>query len=238
MARGTSLVKLLDMLRSEARLSLNPAHNKQTRDQHVMLLQRQQQWLYDNNDWPHLAIERPTNLAAGQRYYAPPADIQIDRISHIEIRWGGDWLPMGTGIGRCEYSAFDSDIDERSWPVQKWAVYENDQIEVWPIPSDDADATTLEGQLKVYGTRKLRPLVADTDTADLDDWLIVLSAAAEILAASGAKDAQAKLQRAESRRKELLGANNPTRTFRMFGKTETTWRPRPPPQIHTRVIDR
>ena len=40
MARGKTLLKLLNDLRHEARLSQNPAHNAQVRDSQVATLQR------------------------------------------------------------------------------------------------------------------------------------------------------------------------------------------------------
>ena len=54
------------------------------------------------------------------------------------------------------------------------------------------------------GMRPLRPLIALTDVADLDDDLIVLFAAAEELAAQKAKDADRKAQLAQAHLVSLL----------------------------------
>lgn len=48
------------------------------------------------------------------------------------------------------------------------------QIEVWPVPSNNGSASTKEGVLRLQGIKNLSPLGAKTDTADLDDQLIVL----------------------------------------------------------------
>jgi hypothetical protein len=59
--------------------------------------------------------------------------------------------------------------------------------------------------LQFIGKRKLGNLVANEDTADLDDRLIVLFAAAEILANQKSEDAQAKLSLANERYARLKG---------------------------------
>lgn len=78
--RGTTLVHLLDLYRAECRLSSNPAHNAQARDAQVNHIQRTQEWLWDDFDWPFLRVERYLDLQQGQRFYAPPEDIHLERI--------------------------------------------------------------------------------------------------------------------------------------------------------------
>lgn len=198
MARGATLSRLLTTFRAECRLSLNPAHNAQARDAQVDKLQRVQEWLWTEFAWPHLKIYRLIPLQNGQRFYAPPAGTIIDRIVNIELRNSGQWRDLMAGIDPEHSSLFDSDLDQRAWPAHRWAISENEQIEVWPIPDQNANATDHEGYLKVWSIRSLKPLVDDGDTADLDDRLIVLYAAAEYLAAKGEKDAQTKLDAANS----------------------------------------
>lgn len=217
MARGTTLVKLLDDYRAEARLSLNPANNSQVRDTQVKLLQRVQETLWTDYNWPHLRVERQYKAQAGQRLYDWQNDFDIDRIQDVYFKHGGDWLKMYAGIDQEHYALHDSDLDARSYPVSRWKIYEGEQIEVWPIADRDGDATTLEGYFKVIGIRRLSPLVADTDRADIDDKLITLFAAAETLGASGAKDASRKLALAERRLMKLMGQLTPRRRFSMFG---------------------
>lgn len=225
MARNTTLIKLLDDLRSEARLSLNPAHNAQTRLSQVKLLQRVQERLWEDFRWPHLRVERQVAIQAGQRYYSPPADMLIDNIERLELFTDGNWRPLVPGIGGPEYSCWNSDLNERAWPPRKWNIHEGEEIEIWPISDKNAEADTRDGYLKFTGIRDLKPLVADTDRADLDDRMIVLFAAAETLAASGAKDAQLKLDLANDRYRRMAGRLTKKVTINMFGINSVTPRP-------------
>lgn len=220
MARGKTLIALLDDLRSETRNSSNPAHNQQVRDSQVKILQRTQEWLWEDFTWPHLRVERRELVQIGQRYYAPPADIRIDRIENIDVFLDGRWSRLTPGIDDSFYTAHNSDRDERAWPPRRWRIHENEQIEIWPIADQVGDAVTLEGQMKITGIRDLRSLVQDGDRVDLDDRVIVLFAAAEMLAATGAKDAQLKQDIATRRLAKLKGNLSPQPPIRMFGVGE------------------
>ena len=236
MARNVTLTRLLDKLRGELRLSLNPAHNRQVRDSHVLQLQRQQERLWNDFAWPHLRKRRFITLVAGQRYYDPPDDMLLDRVESISVKWGGDWKPLTREIDDERLSAFDSDEGEQSWPIEAWRIDENEKIEVWPVPSTDGDVTTREGQMRVTGIRNLRPLVADSDRCDLDDELIVLSAAGVLLAAAGAKDAELKLRQANTLYSRLRGNLTPLRQYKLFARApDRPRRPRGPPTIHYRT---
>lgn len=231
MARGKTLVKLLDDLRAETRGSLNPAHNSQVRDTQVKLLQRTQEWLWEDYTWPHLVIYRQYAAQAGQRYYDFGADFDLERIEKIAFKTNGAFHTLGVGITDADYLAWDSDIDARSWPVRRWRLFENDQVEIHPIADQNGDPTTFEGYFKVSGVKKLSPLVDDADRADLDDRMIVLYAAAEVLGGRGAKDAQIKLNLANDRKAALQGALTKQVKFAMFGigRAERSCRP----MIHT-----
>lgn len=217
MARHVTLVRILDQLRAEARLSMNPAHNRQVRDSHVNMLQRIQDRLWDDFDWPHLRVQRLVKVQAGQRYYDTPDDILIDNIENLQLFTSGGWQPLAPGIYPEHYSAHNSDLDERSFPVYRWQIHEDEDIEVWPISDTNGDPVTLEGMLKFTGIRNLKPFVQDADRADLDDRLIVMFGAAELLAAAGAKDAQLKLDQANAIYRRLRSGLTPRKRFRMFG---------------------
>lgn len=232
MARGTTLIKLLDMLRAEIKVSLNPAHNQQVRDEHVNALQQAQNEVWEDFDWPTLRIERQQALFAGQRLYSPPADIGIDRIEKVEVRWGGSWMELPEGIGAQEYSLWDSALDERSWPIARWRIYEGEQIEVWPIPADAGTASDLEGYLRVTGIKKLGRLVDDSDTADLDDRLIVLRASLRYFKP---EDRKLTLDAYNKRFMTLRGNYAPRKSFQLFGSSPRNERPlRGPARVHYR----
>jgi hypothetical protein len=216
-ARGTPLVGLLNMLRDEARLSRNPAHNVQTRDSQVSLLQRVQSRLWDDFAWPHMRVEREQPLQAGQAIYAPPSDMRVERIERLDVFTDSAWRPLAFGIGAAELSTYNTTLDERAYPPRRYQIAENEDIQLWPIPDQSGDEDTREGYLKITGIRDLRPLVADTDTCDLDDQMIVLYAAAELLAAAGAKDAQLKLESANRIYARKRGGLTQRHRFTMFG---------------------
>lgn len=230
--RGTTLVKLLDILRVECGLSLNPAHNPQNRDTQIATLQRVQETMWADFAWPHLRVERTIDVQAGQRYYDMPGDLDIDRIEKIEIREAGAYLPLGWGIEAQHYAESDSELGERSWPVRRVRISEDEQLEVWPVPDSNFNAATLDGRIKITGIRKLKPLVADDDRADLDDQLLVLYAAAEMLARSGSKDAQVKQDKANRHYLKLRGNLMPRRTYKMFGVGEPAQPLRPVVIVH------
>jgi hypothetical protein len=241
MARNQTLLKILNGVRAEARLSLSPAHNTQTRDTHIMLIQREQERLWEDFAWPHLRVNRFIPLQAGQRYYDTgaalyeddtEADLQIpiDRIETIKVKSDGAWLPMETGIGAEHYAAHDSALDDRAWPPRRWKISEDgsqdESIEVWPVPDTDAGDDQY-GYLRITGIRSLRAFVEDNDRADLDDRLLELYAAGSILAASGSKDASLKLEAAFKHYGRLKGALTKTTKFNMFGTTQRTFVQRP-----------
>jgi hypothetical protein len=214
--RQTTLVRLLDLYRHECRLSANPAHNAQARDAQVNHIQRTQEWLWDDHNWPFLRVERYIDLQAGQRYYAAPEDLHLQRLSKIELFYDAAFVPLDAGIDAVHYTVYDSDGGETQFPPQRWRIFEDEQIEVWPIPDTNYDPATREGRLKLTGTKKLSPLVDDNDRADLDDRLIILFCAAEVLASRGEKDAKFKMDQATKRYATLRGQQQPRRKFGMF----------------------
>lgn len=245
MARGTTLVKLLDDLRAECRISLNAAHNTANRDTQIKALQRKQEWFWNDFAWPHLRVDRYLEIAAGQRYYDLSGtknaagvitnDLDITRISDIRVRQDAVEQKLYWGIDAGHYAAFDSDLGARAWPIQRVQITEDEQLEVWPIPEQDFNATTLEGRIKITGIRQLRPLIADSDRADLDDRLLVLHCAAEYLAATGAKDAQIKLDQANALYLRLRGQLMPRRVHKMFGTRDDHLRHRYPIAVYNRT---
>jgi hypothetical protein len=239
MARHKTVTELLDDLRAETRQSLNVSHNRQIRDTQLYLLQSEQERLWTDFDWPHLRVERYLKLAEGQRFYEPP-DLAIDRIEKIEVKYGATWVPLVVGIGAQQYNAWDSTEDQRSWPVERWRIYEDEQVEVWPIPSQNGDDTeATEGWLKFTGIRQLNPLVDDSDRCDLDARLIVLFAAVQMLTDDGKKAAaEVKLAAANAHYARLKSRLSPAPRFRLYGGSQTSGAvmPRGPKRVAYRVV--
>lgn len=209
MARGLTLGELVTKLRVAARYDPNPALSKNMEPLFKQTLSDVQERLYDDFDWPFLKVQRDKELAAGQRYYDVPTDMDLERIIAVDTLVGTIWEPVERGITLDDYSACNSDLGARRDPLERWDVRDTgsgEQIEIWPIP------TINGGTLRFSGIRKLNPLIASSDRADLDDQIIVLFSAGEILAGKGAADeAKIKLQQASKRLDMLQGRVSKTR---------------------------
>jgi hypothetical protein len=197
MARGKQLLSLIAQLRAETGRTQNVAVGVDEVENLKVILQRTQEILYDEYEWPHLRIQRTIALTAGSRYYDMPSDLNFDRIQHVKLKYSGVYTDIERGIEFDDYSIYDSNADtpERSFPTLKWDIRNTgsgEQVEVWPIPSQDAT-------LYMFGTKSLSNLIQESDRADLDDRLIVLFSAAEILARQKSNDAKNKMSQAERR---------------------------------------
>jgi hypothetical protein len=164
---------------------------------------------------------------AGQRYYDFPTTINPYRLFEVRRRWNSDDIPIQRGINWQEYSSLSSDADERQDPVISWDWYTNGsstQFEVWPVPAS-ADCT-----LYFTGMRPLGAFTADSDVADLDDYLIALRAARDLVDADTLKKMIAK----EAERFRILKGNSkggsPIRTL-----AGGTWREERPKGTIIRV---
>lgn len=190
MARGIQLVELVDRLRAETRTSLDRSSGTNVLDQHKHLLNRVQEWLYDEYRWPFLEIYRDEVLKPGERYYSFDEDLPLENVTQVYTLWGDRWQDVDFGIAPEHYNQFLE--TEQTDPVLRWDAYEGDQYEVWPTPASN-------GTLRMYGKKVLPRMVQESDTCTLDGQLIVLFAAAELLASKGAQDAQLKLEAANQR---------------------------------------
>lgn len=232
MARNQTLLKILNDVRAEARLSLNPAHNIADRDAQIILIQREQERLWAEHDWPHLIVDRYIPLIAGQRFYdprtafndalEPKTDLSMERLLSVSLYDGDHWCRLENGIGDRDRMLHDSLAGDRASPVRRWARGEDDVIEVWPVPDTAADLPGAQhpdfnGYLRLRGVRDLRPLVDEDDRADLDDRLLVLYCASAILAESGAKDTNLKLEAAQRHFTRLKADQVQTEPFSLFG---------------------
>lgn len=198
--RIQTLSEMLADLRAEAGISQNIAHGVTAVEPHKALLRRVQEELYLAYDWPHLQTSTIVSVSAGTRYKAYPDTFTFDGIERAWTKDASDrWVPLGYGISTEELNVYDSDTDERAYPVRSWQNYmqptgdtSNNMFEVWPIPDTDTS-------IKFEGKRAIFPLEADDKTSTLDGPVIVLFAAAELLARQKSDDAGLKLQKGMDR---------------------------------------
>lgn len=215
MPLNTTLGELMTRLREECGHSVNPAQGQNTATHHKRILQRTQNFLWQDHAWNHLKVWREEQLYAGQRYYTFEPDLDFERIEEAWVLFSGTWQPIDYGITLLNYNVTDPDLDEREDPVRRWNKHEGNQYEVWPVPNSN------DTRLRFRGVRKLRPFVGDEDQCDIDDELIVLFAAAEILSRQKSPDAQVKLDMAVKRYQKLKGANSKADMFIMGGGLPT-----------------
>ena len=234
MARGVSLGQLLDDVRAEVGHSLQPNLGKASRDVLIGMIQRVQKRLWEDYSWPFLKVTRDIEIQAGQRYYDLPSDVTFERVERVETKHGDYWTKLHYGIGAAQYNQHDSDRGVRSSPIRRYDAHENNQIEFWPIPENNSDSTTGTDSIRIYGIRNLSPFIAAADLADLDDQLIVLYTAAEVLTRQKQSDAQNKLAQAQAHYQRLKARMSKTDTFVIGGgEPEGLYRPKGPPLIAT-----
>jgi hypothetical protein len=221
--RYQTLDEMLSGLRAEARISQNAAHGLTLRDTHTYLLNRIQEDLWLNYDWPHLKATAIVDISPGQRYVEYPANIIFESVEGIwAARSDQKYYPITYGIDVEHYNRRDpSDATKRKTPVERWTNYvpstgntNQNMFEIWPVP----DVAT---KLIVKGRRSCQLLADDADKSTLDGPAIVLHAAAEILAGQKAEDASLKLNKAQERIRTLklrqVGPDN--RPLNMAGPT-------------------
>lgn len=210
MARNTTLGQLVTMFRDEAGHASSAALGQNALSAIHQILRRTQRRLWTEWTWPHLMVERDESLQAGERYYSFP-DLDPDRIQTVVVRedTASMWVPVAYGIELCDRNEFDAEKGDRSDPVRKWQYSEDGQYEVWPTPDSN------RGVLRFSGMRQLRPLVADSDRADLDDDLIVLYAAGQWLKKQKDPSAPDVIAQAEAHFRRLKGNSQRASVFRI-----------------------
>lgn len=195
--RGTTLDQLVEQLRAECRLSTDSSRGVENRSWLVQILNRTYEVLWDDYEWEFLHIKREDAkkaLQAGQRYYDIPSDMEVDQATNCWINYGNVWLPLQYGIDYSCYSQLDPDKGMRADPAQRWCIRNDGQFEIWPMPASDNTQ-----QVAFEGRRKFKRLAANSDRCLLDDALVVLFAAAEILKGNKQPDADSKLTMAQAR---------------------------------------
>lgn len=226
MARGTSFGQVVQILRDEVGRS-NAAGSAGVADysQLKRLINRYYETLYLDYDWPHLRfVSARISLSAGERYYDVPTTLDYERVERIVLWTNGRPYNLDRGIDAEDYQVFSSEDNERADPVLKWDIRNTgtkEQMEVWPMPASSGQS------LQITGFRKFVRLVADGDPCQLDDNMVVLFAAAELV---GADDKKQKLVAAQTLYNRLRGRVKGASRTHVFGREE------PPQRLTNGVI--
>lgn len=196
MAIGTQFLPIYTDLRAEVRRSTTVSVGVDDLPYLKRVVNHVYRALVVDYEWSHLGVVPDRiDMQAGQRIYDFPSELDFDGITEAVCWTGGTNVPIEKGIGFAEYAAIDSESDSRQDPVQRYDLRFSGtsvQFEAWPVP-----ATTDEISVQFKGNYKLARLVNDTDKLWIDDELVLLFSAAEVLKADDAKDADSKLQLAQ-----------------------------------------
>ena len=205
MSRLTKLSVLYTMLQS--RLGENTTFT-QTKARYYQLLSDKQKWLANEYDFPFLEDRFDVAVAGGSRYLSFPTidnvgstfAMNLERPYKCEVFWSNVWIELEYGIGSDEFNYLNSDQPgQQQDPIQKWRWSSEGQFEIWPV-------NNTAQKIRFTGQRALDALVTDNDTADLDDLLIVLFVAADILIKGKQPDGQLTLAQAQERLARQRGA--------------------------------
>jgi len=181
-------------------------------------LSDKQQWLSGEYDFPFLTKEWLVNVGPGTRYGNFPVvattrdgvakTLDWNRPFKVEVLYANRWQEVKCGIDTREYNSLSSDnvsfgssqvTADTLDPIQRYKPASSARFEVWPLPST--------GQTLLFtGQMVLDALVANGDTADLDDELIVYSLAVEYLSKRKSADSQILLAVAQNRLATLRSA--------------------------------
>lgn len=203
MARNQQLSQLLNQLQAESGMSTLPASAVSTKEHRIQLLNRTQARLHAAFDWDFLFIKRDVQMNQGQRWGSFPSDMVFERVNQAVIQEaapGSTWRGLGYGITEGDYNAT---AEGTQGCVQRWAPAENAQFELWPVPDQDY-------VVRFRGIKSLTLMVNENDRAMLDDTLIVLHAAAELMKRMKLPDWEDKQREAQlhfTRLRSMNGGN-------------------------------
>lgn len=221
MALRTTFGEVIEMVRNEARLSTNTSRGIDHLDHIKQVITRNYKTLPEDYDWRHLELKRDSSvsrkiLQAGSRYYDYPTAVNPQKVTRAWVKWGSTWLPVAYGISYEDRSAFDSDDDQRADPIQRWMAYGEAQFEVHPLPASNG-AADGDNEIAFEGQKKVTELTTTSSRLDMDDMLVVLMSAAEILAGNGQKDAAQVKGGLATARLDMLRRNTGSSTRYVMG---------------------
>lgn len=216
MALRVTFGEVVQAVRAEAKLSTNTSRSIDSLDTIKQKVRRVYTTFCEDFDWQHLQLKRDsavsrTLLAAGSRYYNWPAAVNPLKIENAWVKWGNVWLPVDYGITYLDRTAFDPDNNQRVDPITNWSFYGGDQFEVWPLPATNGVANGIN-EMAFEGQKLPEALIADTNRLDMDDVLVYLTVAAEMLAGNGQDKAAQVCGAAAQARFDRLRANLASKT--------------------------
>lgn len=198
--RGRTLAQILESVRLETSRSSSTALGVNEESALKHRINRLYEFFWFDYNWPFLKImDADKAVSAGTYKIDLPTSIDLERIEKVAVRYGDIWRPVEKGLTTEMYNALDSEADERSEPIENYDLQwtgSAPQIVLWPRPSRD---TTVRFQ----GRKAFAKLVNNSDVCLLDDQLIYMYAAAELLTKFESADATSAAQAALRRYNNL-----------------------------------
>lgn len=234
MSLNTSLSTLRTMLKALLGDSLSVG--TQSDALYTQLLADKQQWLVGEYDFPFLKKRWNKAIVDGDRYLAIPtvtvdgvtANIDFARPFKAFVTYTSSWMEVEYGINEEEeMNSQNPETGITGWdqvknsPIQRWQFKDSTNFEIWPV-SNTAQTFRFVGQ------RTLSALAADGDLALIDDQLLVLSTAVDLLTKSKEADAPARVAEAKERLSRIR-SSMPTRSRDIViggAMRDRTWRRR------------
>lgn len=198
MALGTTLAQATIMLKSQVGASLSVGMADDTL--YYQKIETKQQWFASMYDWDKLVDwwDAAVTTGAGGRYTDFPTidtnansnTINFDRAVAAAVSYSNKWLDLGFGIGTDEMNLWNSDLGETSNPCMKWDFKKGDRtkFEIWPLGGQN-QTVRFTAQRNI-STLRTAGVLDPTLTLTLDDRLVTLAVAVDILSAM--EDASAK----------------------------------------------
>lgn len=233
MARGTQLLQLVQDLRDEVGRANSVAVGVDDLSGLKTKLRRMQAFFYDEHDWPFLRQIFPLKpLQAGEKFYDFPTGLNLEGVERVDLWYGNLPQPLTRGISTQEYAIYNSNNGVTQEPAMRWDVRwtgTKEQFEIWPIPSSNTQSVQFTGK------RNLRPLIQDSDVADLDDKMLILAVAAEILEKQGEESSSTVSALAKARFNRMKGRGQGASPTRRMGQGVPATDSRFPIVVHARV---
>lgn len=229
MALGTTLAQTLVMLKSQIGASLSVGTADDTLN--YQRIETKQTWFASMYDWDMLVDSWDQGITVGTpgRYTTFPTTdingytntINFDRPVDAAVQYSLKWLDMGFGIGINEMNLWNSDLGMTSNPVMKWDFKKGDRtkFEVWPL-GGQTQTVRFTAQKNV-ATLRTAGVLDPTLTLTLDDQLISLAVAVDILTALEDASVKSYSEMLAARWRTLRGAEPKNlRTFGLYQKRD------------------
>ncbi len=206
---NTTLSTLVTMLKAAIGDNLSVGTANDTAYQ--QRLADKQQQLTGEYDFPYIMKAWDVGVSSGSRFNNLPVaastvdgvtkTLDLSRPFQLEVLYANRWKEVLNGIDSREYNSLSSDVISNGSsqvviqsldPIMRYKLVSSTSFEVWPVPQSSST-------LRFYGQAQLSTLTSVSDTADLDDQLIVNSLAVDILSKRKSADAQALLAVAQKR---------------------------------------